>query len=205
MDLPQGVAELPENMKPVTTFAGLDVGKVLSRNLSFAGFVQPTPVQGHSTPLAIGGWDVVSIAQTGSGKTLAFMLPILYRLLKDGPAPRSGNGGGGRNRPPVAIRALAMAPTRELAQQIHEESRKFAFRCGLRICVAYGGAPFGDQMREMERGCDVLVATPGRLDDMLTRGRVTLSQCTFLVLDEVTSCERTQVGCVVCLRHSCSR
>merc|ERR1740117_2431115 len=77
-----------------------------------------------------------------------------------------------------------MAPTRELAIQIMDETKKFAFRTGLRICVAYGGAPFGDQMREMERGCDILVATPGRLDDMIGRGRVTLREVQFLVLDE---------------------
>jgi len=140
--------------------------------------------------MAIGGLDVISVAQTGSGKTLAFMLPILYKLLEAGPA--NSGGGGGRNSV-VAISGLALSPTRELAQvsetplpppypnppsptppypnppyptppspeqQIHEESKKFAFRTGLKICVAYGGTPFGEQMRELERGCDVLDAAP---------------------------------------------
>merc|ERR1719409_1472930 len=171
--------ELPEPVQPVKDFAGLNCGRVLSRNLRLAGFSVPTPVQGNSVPLAIGGMDVISVAQTGSGKTLAFMLPIMHKLLSAGPG--GGNYGGGRNTV-VAIRALVLAPTRELAVQIQEESRKFAFRTGLRVCVAYGGAPFGDQMRELERGCDVLVATPGRLDDMIERGRVTLQQVQFLVL-----------------------
>ena len=173
--------QLPPEMAPVQDFIGLNCGRVLGRNLRFAGFQQPTPVQGNSVPMAIGGLDVISVAQTGSGKTLAFMLPILYKLLEAGPV--NSGGGGGRNSV-VAISGLALSPTRELAQQIHEESKKFAFRTGLKICVAYGGTPFGEQMRELERGCDVLVATPGRLDDMIQRRRVTLSQVRFLVLDE---------------------
>ena len=144
VELPPSLTELPEQQQPVKLFPELNVGKVLSRNLRFAGFQVPTPVQGYSVPMAIGGQDVISVAQTGSGKTLAFMLPIMYKLLAAGPG--GGNYGGGRNTV-VAIRALALAPTRELAIQIQEESKKFAFRTGLRICVAYGGAPFGDQMR----------------------------------------------------------
>ena len=101
IDLPHGCAELPEGMQPVKEFAGLKCGRVIGRNLKFAGFTVPTPVQGNSVPIAIGGWDVVSIAQTGSGKTLAFMLPILYRLLEQGPSQPSG--GRGRGRPPVRL------------------------------------------------------------------------------------------------------
>ena len=181
VELPRHLSELPESMRPATEFAGLNIGKVIARNLRFAGFKVPTPVQGNSVPVAINGLDVISVAQTGSGKTLAFMLPILYKLL--GSSPSGGKYGGGRNQV-VALRALVLAPTRELAVQIHEESKKFAFRTGLDICVAYGGTPFGEQMRELERGCDVLVATPGRLDDMIQRGRVTLREVRFLVLDE---------------------
>ena len=81
-------------------------------------------------------------------------------------------------------RARGSASPHSTPRSAQEESKKFAFRTGLKICVAYGGAPFGDQMRELERGCDVLVATPGRLDDMISRGRVTLQQVQFLVLDE---------------------
>ena len=148
MELPRNMSELPAEMASCKTFLELKCGRVLGRNLRLAGFSVPTPVQGHSVPMAINGLDVISVAQTGSGKTLAFMLPIMYKLLEAGPG--GGNFGGGRNTV-VAIRALAMAPTRELAVQIQEESKKFAFRTGLRICVAYGGAPFGDQMRGTHR------------------------------------------------------
>ena len=183
VELPRGLGELPSEMQPVESFGDLQCGAVLGRNLAFAGFSTPTPVQANSVPMAIGGLDVISVAQTGSGKTLAFMLPILFKILQAGSAKGTPGYRGSRDQP-VAIRALALAPTRELAMQIHEESKKFAFRTGIRICVAYGGTPFGQQMRELERGCDVLVATPGRLDDMVERGRVTLSEVKFLVLDE---------------------
>ena len=184
VELPRSVPELSSEMQSVEEFAKLRCGAVLSRNLRFAGFTTPTPVQGHSVPLAIGGLDVISVAQTGSGKTLAFMLPILRRLLELGSAEGTPGYRDSDRHAPVAVRALVLAPTRELAQQIREESKKFAFRTGLRVGVAYGGTPFGSQMRELERGCDVLIATPGRLDDMIERGRVTLRQVRFLVLDE---------------------
>ena len=180
IDLPPSLsAEDAEAASAVTQFSGLNCGRLLLRNLRFAGFEVPTPVQAHSVPLAMQSADVISVAQTGSGKTLAFMLPILYRILAAGSAPHRG----GRNEP-VAVRAVVLAPTRELASQIHEESKKFAYRSGLRVCVAYGGTPFGSQMRELERGCDILIATPGRLNDMIQRDRVTCRDVQFLVLDE---------------------
>ena len=79
---------------------------------------------------------------------------------------------------------LVLAPTRELASQIYEESKKFAYRSWVRPCVVYGGTPLGDQMRDLERGCGLLVATPGRLVDMIERGRISLAQIRYLVLDE---------------------
>ena len=180
IDLPPSLSpEAAEAASAVTQFSGLKCGRLLLRNLRFAGFEVPTPVQAHSVPLAMQSADVISVAQTGSGKTLAFMLPILYRILAAGSAPHRG----GRNEP-VAVRAVVLAPTRELASQIHEESKKFAYRTGLRVCVAYGGTPFGSQMRELERGCDILIATPGRLNDMIQRDRVTCRDVQFLVLDE---------------------
>mgnify|MGYP006150566903 CR=1 FL=1 len=119
VELPSNMRELPPEVAPCKEFAGLNCGRVLGRNLKFAGFAVPTPVQGHSVPMAIGCLDVISVAQTGSGKTLAFMLPILYKLLQAGPG--GGNYGGGRNTV-VAIRACVMAPTRELAQQIQVQT-----------------------------------------------------------------------------------
>ena len=125
----------------------------------------------------------MACAQTGSGKTAAFLVPILNRILLGGPYNQSGGGGsyGRRKQFPMA---LVLAPTRELATQIYDEARKFAYRSRVRPCVVYGGANVGDQMRDLDRGCHVLVATPGRLVDMLERGKVSLEECRFLVLDE---------------------
>ena len=166
--------KLPPKQKE---FKGLGLGKVLSRNLRFNNYEVPTPVQQNAIPIAVSGRDVMACAQTGSGKTLAFMLPICWHLLKRGapPAPQDRR---------VPISALTMAPTRELAIQIHEESKKFAFRSGLRFAIAYGGTHVNEQIRAIERGCDVLIATPGRLVDMMERGVVTLRHIIFLVLDE---------------------
>ena len=124
----------------------------------------------------------MSCAQTGSGKTAAFLVPILNLIYKDGPAPGTGGGGYGRRKQfPLA---LVLAPTRELATQIYDEARKFSYRSKVRPAVVYGGANVGDQMRELERGCHLLVATPGRLVDFLERGKISLEYCKYLCLDE---------------------
>merc|ERR1719174_2292949 len=127
----------------------------------------------------------MACAQTGSGKTAAFLVPILNHIFKDGPAAIGGssNGYGGSKRKQHPL-ALVLAPTRELATQIFEESRKFSYRSRVRPCVVYGGAHVGEQMRDLDRGCHLLVATPGRLVDMLERGKVSLENCMFLTLDE---------------------
>lgn len=122
----------------------------------------------------------MACAQTGSGKTAAFLLPILHRLLSDGGPPPSTSF----NRRKVYPQALVLAPTRELACQILDEAKKFSVGTNVRAAVVYGGADIGYQLREMERGCHLLVATPGRLIDILERSRVSLSAVRFLVLDE---------------------
>jgi len=133
------------------------------------------------------GRDLMACAQTGSGKTAAFLFPTLARLCEDypdgRPEPPQESYGGRRRRKAYPI-ALIMSPTRELAQQIHLEARKFCYRSPFRCCVAYGGADIGSQLRELEKGCDIIVATPGRLNDMLERGRVSLSEIRFFVMDE---------------------
>merc|ERR1711936_1405940 len=126
----------------------------------------------------------MACAQTGSGKTAAFLVPILNHIFEAGPAPGSQNGFGGSARRKQFPLALVLAPTRELATQIFEESRKFSYRSRVRPCVVYGGANVGEQIRDLDRGCHLLVATPGRLVDMLERGRISLEHCGFLVLDE---------------------
>lgn len=122
----------------------------------------------------MGRRDLMACAQTGSGKTAAFLVPILNQIYQSGPAPTPPNSGGRRKQYPLG---LVLAPTRELATQIFDEVRKFAYRSRIRPAVVYGGAQVSDQMRELDRGCHLLVATPGRLGDMLSRGKIGLQNC----------------------------
>lgn len=164
--------------EPITTFENSGLHDVIMENIRRANYTEPTPVQKYAIPAGLAGRDVMACAQTGSGKTAAFLLPTLTRLLKE---PQT-------DRPPNRYKAypqyVVLAPTRELAIQIHEEARKFSNRTSFRPCVVYGGAPFGAQAREIERGCDILVATPGRLLDMIERGKLSLSRVRFLCMDE---------------------
>jgi ATP-dependent RNA helicase DDX3X len=162
---------------PIVTFMDLDLGEALNMNIRRCKYTKPTPVQRHAIPISLGGRDLMACAQTGSGKTAAFMFPIISGTLKNN-WPSAG-----RSRKAFPI-ALVLSPTRELTCQIHEEARKFAYQTGLRPVVVYGGAPVVDQLREIERGCDILIATPGRLSDLIERARVSLSNVHYLTLDE---------------------
>merc|ERR1712137_360880 len=168
-------------------FSDAPLGEILTRNITLAGYKVPTPIQKNALPIVMAGRDLMACAQTGSGKTAAFLFPTLARLCEDypdgRPEPPQESYGGRRRRKAYPI-ALIMSPTRELAQQIHFEARKFCYRSPFRCCVAYGGADIGSQLRELEKGCDIIVATPGRLNDMLERGRVSLSEIRFFVMDE---------------------
>ncbi len=150
------------------------------RNILLAKFTKPTPVQRFSIPICNMGRDLMACAQTGSGKTAGFLFPCISMMLQQGP-PDIGRKS---YRDPVFPTALILAPTRELAIQIFQEAKKFCYRTGIRPCVAYGGARSGDQLREMNKGADMLVATPGRLDDFLSRGKISLHCTRFLILDE---------------------
>lgn len=133
------------------------------------------------------GRDLMACAQTGSGKTGGFLFPILSQAFINGPStmPQQASGGYGYGRQRKAYpTSLILAPTRELVSQIYDEARKFAYRSWVRPCVVYGGADIGSQLRQIERGCDLLVATPGRLVDLIERGRISLSNIKYLVLDE---------------------
>ncbi|KAL5196628.1 hypothetical protein ABZP36_000140 [Zizania latifolia] len=163
---------------PVNTFAEIDLGDALNENIRRCKYVKPTPVQRHAIPISIGGRDLMACAQTGSGKTAAFCFPIISGIMKSRPPPRSR---GSRTACPLA---LILSPTRELSVQIHEEARKFAYQTGVKVVVAYGGAPITQQLRELERGVEILVATPGRLMDLLERARVSLQMIKYLALDE---------------------
>lgn len=167
--------------RPIDSFAEIDLGISLETNIKLAKYDRPTPVQKYSLPIVTGGRDLMACAQTGSGKTAAFLFPMISMLLRTAPPPDNYGYGGRRKVFPLG---LVLAPTRELACQIYEETRKFSYKTGLKSVVVYGGASIGLQLRELERGCDILVATPGRLVDIMERARVSLSQIKYLVLDE---------------------
>ncbi|CAN8279924.1 unnamed protein product [Cochlearia groenlandica] len=163
---------------PVNTFAEIDLGEALNLNIQRCKYVKPTPVQRNAIPILAAGRDLMACAQTGSGKTAAFCFPIISGIMKDQHVERPR---GVRGVYPLAV---ILSPTRELACQIHDEARKFSYQTGVKVVVAYGGTPVNQQIRELERGVDILVATPGRLNDLLERGRVSLQMVRFLALDE---------------------
>eukprot|EP00408_Alexandrium_pacificum_P062407 CAMPEP_0171177072 /NCGR_PEP_ID=MMETSP0790-20130122/12055_1 /TAXON_ID=2925 /ORGANISM="Alexandrium catenella, Strain OF101" /LENGTH=609 /DNA_ID=CAMNT_0011641967 /DNA_START=46 /DNA_END=1875 /DNA_ORIENTATION=- len=169
------------DIKPIQRFSEGRLTESLFDNLRRCGYDRPTPVQKHSLPIVVSGRDLMACAQTGSGKTCAFMVPCLESLLRSGPPP--AQGGGGRRPRPMPC-GLVLAPTRELAAQIHVESSKFSFETGIRCCIIYGGADMREQRADLDKGCDILIATPGRLTDMVDRNNVSLELVQFFILDE---------------------
>ncbi|XP_038616414.1 ATP-dependent RNA helicase DDX3X isoform X2 [Tachyglossus aculeatus] len=170
----------------IESFSDVEMGEIIMGNIELTRYTRPTPVQKHAIPIIKEKRDLMACAQTGSGKTAAFLLPILSQIYSDGPgealrAMKENGRYGRRKQYPIS---LVLAPTRELAVQIYEEARKFAYRSRVRPCVVYGGADIGQQIRDLERGCHLLVATPGRLVDMMERGKIGLDFCKYLVLDE---------------------
>ena len=154
----------------MNTFSELSLCSVLKSNLARNGFEVPTPVQAQSIPPALAGNDIVATAQTGTGKTLAFVLPMLEALLSDPTAP--------------GIRALVLSPTRELAIQIQEVFAKLAANTQIRAAVVVGGLNEANQLRTINKGAQVVIATPGRLADFLNRRLVKLNNVQTFVLDE---------------------
>ncbi|KAG5653316.1 ATP-dependent RNA helicase ded1 [Sphagnurus paluster] len=175
-------AGVPE---PVLSFTSPPLDPVLLENIGYAMYTTPTPVQKYSIPIVAGGRDLMACAQTGSGKTGGFLFPILSASFTQGPRspPETPNSNYSRSRKAYPT-ALILAPTRELVSQIHDEARKFAYRSWVRPAVVYGGADINQQLRQIERGCDLLTATPGRLVDLIERGRISLANIQYLVLDE---------------------
>jgi ATP-dependent RNA helicase RhlE len=155
------------------SFADLGLSEPLLRALRAANYTHPTPIQARTIPALLRGGDVLGIAQTGTGKTAAFALPVLQQLARQG-----GRAG------PKSPRALVLAPTRELAAQIARSFDTYGKGLGLRLGMVIGGLGFGRQIDTLNRGVDILVATPGRLLDLVERGNVRLGQVSFLVLDE---------------------
>ncbi|CAN8254272.1 unnamed protein product [Cochlearia groenlandica] len=163
---------------PVNTFAEIDLGEALNLNIQRCKYVKPTPVQRNAIPILAAGRDLMACAQTGSGKTAAFCFPIISGIMKEQHVERPR---GVRGVYPLAV---ILSPTRELACQIQDEAKKFSYQTGVKVVVVYGGTPVNQQIRELERGVDILVATPGRLNDLLERGRISLQMVKYLALDE---------------------
>lgn len=174
--------------EPILEFLNSPLDPHLLSNISLARYKTPTPVQKYSVPIVANGRDLMACAQTGSGKTGGFLFPIISAAFSKGPLPTAGmqaqSAHGGYGKRKAFPTALILAPTRELVSQIHDEARKFTYRSWVRPAVVYGGADMTTQLRQIESGCDLLSATPGRLVDLMERGRISLSNVRFLVLDE---------------------
>src|SRR5881275_590209 len=154
-------------------FTSLGLGPKIAKAVRESGYTEPTPIQTKAIPAVLRGHDVIGIAQTGTGKTAAFVLPILERLSAHG-AP------GGRR----GIRALVVAPTRELVVQIEENVRKYSRHLHTRIALVYGGVGERPQIQALRAGAEFVIATPGRLIDLMDQGHVDYSLLEVAVLDE---------------------
>ncbi|KAG0588151.1 hypothetical protein KC19_2G220300 [Ceratodon purpureus] len=159
--------------RPVKTFEDLSFDSSLMSAIAKQGYERPTPIQCQACPIVLSGRDLIGIAKTGSGKTAAFVLPMMVHIMDQ---PELGKGEG-----PIGV---ICAPTRELAQQIYSEAKKFAKAYGIRISGVYGGMSKFEQFKELKAGCEVVVATPGRLIDMIKMKALTMHRATYLVLDE---------------------
>lgn len=155
------------------TFASLGLIEPLQRALDELEYKIPTPVQAQAIPAVLAGRDLMAAAQTGTGKTAGFALPLLQRLMMEGPEVASNS-----------VRALVLVPTRELAEQVHESFRTYGQHLPLRTYAVYGGVSINPQMMKLRKGIDVLVATPGRLLDLFRQNAVKFNQLQTLVLDE---------------------
>lgn len=158
--------------KHINSFDECSLTEIIRMNIELAHYTSPTPVQKHAIPIILAKRDLMACAQTGSGKTAAFLVPILNQVFEEGPPKNVPAPHRFSSRPKQYPLALILSPTRELACQIYEEACKFAYRSRVRPCVVYGGADPVQQMKDLDRGCHLLVATPGRLVDMMERGKV---------------------------------
>ncbi len=161
---------------PTLTFADFALHPLLLQSIEETGYTRPTPIQAQAIPVVIEGRDVMGAAQTGTGKTAAFTVPILHRLM-----PHANTSASPARHP---VRALILAPTRELADQVGESLKRYSAKTPLRAAVVFGGVDIAPQRDALRRGCEVLVATPGRLLDHVEQKNVNLSQVQLLVLDE---------------------
>ncbi|XP_032576281.1 ATP-dependent RNA helicase p62 isoform X2 [Drosophila sechellia] len=158
---------------PIQDFSEVHLPDYVMKEIRRQGYKAPTAIQAQGWPIAMSGSNFVGIAKTGSGKTLGYILPAIVHINNQQPLQR-GDG-------PIA---LVLAPTRELAQQIQQVATEFGSSSYVRNTCVFGGAPKGGQMRDLQRGCEIVIATPGRLIDFLSAGSTNLKRCTYLVLDE---------------------
>ena len=172
----------------MTFFADLGLAEPLVRALETKGYTDPTPIQRQSIPALLEGRDLLGIAQTGTGKTAAFSLPSLHRLAANPKARTS-----------ASCRMLVLSPTRELAAQIAENMRGYAKYLSLSVQCVFGGIPVGKQARALVPGCDILVATPGRLLDLIDQRALTLRNVEIFVLDEAD--QMMDLGFIVPLKR----
>ncbi|KAL4800551.1 P-loop containing nucleoside triphosphate hydrolase protein [Aspergillus venezuelensis] len=185
------IAESHERPNPIKDFRDAGLHPIVRENIELCGYAFPTPIQAYAIPAVMTSHDLIAIAQTGSGKTAAFLIPVLSRLMgkaKKLAAPRP-NLAAGFNPAVDAVRAeplvLIVAPTRELATQIFDEARRLCYRSMLRPCVVYGGAPVRDQRDELQKGCDILIGTPGRLLDFMDKPHIlSLCRVKYTIIDE---------------------
>lgn len=162
-------ATVQEEVKYVAThaFTDFDIAETLSMNLIKKGIMHPSPIQDQAIPVALKGGDIIGIASTGTGKTAAFLIPIINKMVTD------------RNH-----KAMILAPTRELAIQVQEEFRVFTQGMRLFSVAVVGGMPIGKQMRDLEHGAHMIVGTPGRVKDLIARGKIPMDRISTIVLDE---------------------
>jgi superfamily II DNA/RNA helicase len=172
------------------TFAELGLSDELQRAVEDSGYSEPTPIQRAAIPTVLMGKDLIGIAQTGTGKTASFVLPMIDIL----------HEGRSRARMP---RSLILEPTRELAQQVSENFEKYGKYHPLSMALLIGGVQMGDQVKALEKGVDVLIATPGRLMDLFGRGKILLTGCELLVIDEAD--RMLDMGFIPDIEEICSK
>ncbi len=165
---PAVITEIVDQYVPAHAFADFEVHDLIKQNIIDKGYETPSPIQDQTIPLGLAGNDVIGIANTGTGKTAAFALPVLHKLMNN-----------------QHSKALIIAPTRELAQQIEEEFRSIAKGSGLFGVLLIGGTPMGPQLRDLRAKPRVVIGTPGRIKDHLERGTLHLNTFDQVVLDEV--------------------
>lgn len=162
---------------PITSFENSGLRPLLLENVKKSGYTKPTPIQKYAIPIISNGRDLMGCAQTGSGKTAAFLLPIIDKLMEEQSSPITE---GYTAQPNVVI----ISPTRELAIQIYDQARKFAYNTIVKIVLCYGGTSVVHQRNQVTRGCHILVATPGRINDFVTHKHVSFVSCQCFILDE---------------------